>query len=520
MAKIRIVVLLAGSIALLLVILALQLLAPGDQLEQTGPGDAHIVFSADHGMVLAPGACLTVRWQVDHVKAVHLNGQPEVGQGIQQVCVDEKTLPVLHVDFTDNTATDVTLNIDFLVEQPATWLLVVAALLLGFATVFIALSRPSMTVSSAAPGGVRRTPRVVLVFAGIGMLFSLLLIVALLLELGLRFYFGQFGSRDEQAAYLLTRSQIDALASSTLPLPLVEYGLSPDFPGHNSLGYRGDEIAIPKPSGVYRIVALGDSSTYGNYLPYDETYPYDLQQVLRNDYGYQTVEVINGGVTNYTSWNMLADLAFRIPELQPDLVIVYAGWNDIDARELSPDCYSSPSPFLGLDPKRELRAAPASLSPSALYRFLAIKFGWMPNPAQSQNSVIDSSISCQPQVIAEIPQNIEANPPVYFERNLREMIVIGKALGIKMMFMSWAFNTNISYFPEFRRPAIAQHNAIVRQVAEESGTLFFDYAAVAPTDKGSWQDVAHLSTGGALEQAQDIAKYLVEQKVIPEAPAS
>ncbi|MEO8396021.1 MAG: GDSL-type esterase/lipase family protein [Chloroflexota bacterium] len=514
MTKVRIVALLMAAVALILVFLALQLFAPGDKLE-TDSGDAHIVFSADHGMLIAPGACVTVRWQVDHIQTVYFNELPTVGQGIEQVCTNTPTLPVLRVEFQDGTAQDYHLGVQFLVEQPSIWLLISAGVLLGVVSLYVALSRPA--VAAPSPAG-RRTPRIVLVFAALGMVISGIVVLAVVTELGLRFYFGQFGTQDEKTAYLRSRSEIDSLQSPLIVLPFVEYGLSPDFPGHNQLGYRGDEIELPKPAGVYRIVALGDSSTYGSYVPYDKTYPYDLEQVLRDQYGYKHVEVINAGVTNYTSWNMLTDLAFRISELQPDLVIVYAGWNDLDAREQSPDCYSAPSPFLGLDPRRDLRAQPADLSPSALVRLLATSFGWMQNPALVDKTVVESRISCSPQVVAEIPQNLQANPPVYFERNLREMIGVAQSLEIKLMFMSQAYNANIAYFPEFRRPAIIEHNAITARVAQENGALFFDYAAIAPTDKDSWIDVAHLTVSGNQAMAQDIAQYLIDQKVIPEAP--
>src|SRR6188474_800569 len=110
---------------------------------------------------------------------------------------------------------------------------------------------------------------------------------------------------------------------------------------------------------------MGDSATYGTSNPYDETYPYFLGEVLRDEMGYTNVEVINGGVRHYTSWNLFVDLAFRVAELKPDLVIVYAGWNDMDAREVSPDCYSAPGPYLGLDPHHVVLAQPAELPASA-----------------------------------------------------------------------------------------------------------------------------------------------------------
>jgi lysophospholipase L1-like esterase len=505
--KVQIVVLLVGAIALILVILALQLLAPGGKIDQTGEGNAHIVFSADQGMLIAPGSCVTVRWQVDHIQAVHFDDQPAVGQGIEQVCTNDGKLPVLQIEFRDDTVQNYQLRIRFLVERPLSWFLFSVGVLLTLSSLCVALSRPSSTPPT-------RPSRRMLIFAVLGMVTSTVIVLGVIAEVGLRLYFGQFGTKGEKIAYLRSRAEIIAAQSDLLTFPFVGYVPSPDFPGHNTLGYRGDEILVPKPSGVYRIVVLGDSSTYGALVPYDKTYPADLQQILRDDYGYKNLDVVNGGVPLHTSWNFLMNLAFRVSELQPNLVIVYPGWNDLSPREQSPDCYSAPGPFLGLGASRYVLARPADLSPSALSRFLSIGFGWMPIPTADYERVTNPDIQCPPQVKSEIPQNLQANPPIYFERNLREMIGIAHGLGIKIMFMTWAYNPHSPLFPEYRAPGIVEQNAIIARVAQENGALFFDYAPIASMDPMNWEDISHVSVRGALEQAQKIARFLVDQGVI------
>lgn len=41
------------------------------------------------------------------------------------------------------------------------------------------------------------------------------------------------------------------------------YGLNPAHPEISTQGLRDDEVAIPKPPGLWRILILGDSITYG-----------------------------------------------------------------------------------------------------------------------------------------------------------------------------------------------------------------------------------------------------------------
>ncbi len=511
MTKARTLAFLVIAIALILIILALQLIAPGEKSLHETIGDASITFTADRRMVAAPGGCVTVHWQVEYIEAVYINGEPTVGEGERDTCVTETTMPVLRVEFTGGAVTDYTLTIDFLIFQPSTWLLVSAAILLGLASLYVVLTRPA---PAARQTDGRRTPRSILVFAGIGMLVTGLVITALILELALRFYFGNYGSRAEQDAYIYSRAEIEAREDSQIPLPFVEYGLSPDFPGQNTLGYRGDEIQVPKPDGVYRIVVLGNSTTYGTFVPYNQTFPYDLQTVLRDDYHHQNLEVVNGGVPGYTSWNTFVSLALRVTELQPDLVIVYEGGNDVLPREVPPDCYSAPSPFLGLDPRRQLRAQPGELSPSALYRFIAANLGWTPDAEQLENGTITSRVGCSSADKAAYDDYLAANAPTYFERNLRDMIGVADANGIRLMFLSWAYELADPEFTDAQRAAVSQHNAITARVAQENGALYLDYAAIAPTEKRFWNDNTHLTAEGNLGQAQAIAQFLDDHDVI------
>lgn len=71
----------------------------------------------------------------------------------------------------------------------------------------------------------------------------------------------------------------------------------------------------------------------------DKTFPYQLERILRGDYGNNNVEVINAGVGGYDSWESLINLQFRVLDIDPDLIIVYHGTNDVHTRLVLPDAY-------------------------------------------------------------------------------------------------------------------------------------------------------------------------------------
>src|SRR5579871_1403177 len=131
MTKIRLLALWIGTATLVLIVFALQLLAPGDTVQATGVGSATIQFSGDHRMVAVPGMCMVVRWQVDQIQAVYVNGMPSIGQGSQQVCVTDTQMPSLRIVFKDGTTATYLLAITFLTEQVSTWLLIGVLILLG-----------------------------------------------------------------------------------------------------------------------------------------------------------------------------------------------------------------------------------------------------------------------------------------------------------------------------------------------------------------------------------------------------
>jgi lysophospholipase L1-like esterase len=97
----------------------------------------------------------------------------------------------------------------------------------------------------------------------------------------------------------------------------------------NALGLRGPEAApVPAP-GVHRVLALGDSATFGEYLPADEAFPALLQRELEARTG-ERFEVLNAGVEGYNSEAELAFLQTRGLALRPETVVVGLNLNDYD----------------------------------------------------------------------------------------------------------------------------------------------------------------------------------------------
>ncbi|MEM9379623.1 MAG: SGNH/GDSL hydrolase family protein [Planctomycetota bacterium] len=101
---------------------------------------------------------------------------------------------------------------------------------------------------------------------------------------------------------------------------------------HGAQGFRGDDLPLPKPEGTLRIACLGGSSTYATGPTRDEfTWPARLQALLEGRLADRDVDVLNGGVPSWNSFECLGNLAFRVLPYEPDIVLVYLSTNDAEA---------------------------------------------------------------------------------------------------------------------------------------------------------------------------------------------
>ena len=142
----------------------------------------------------------------------------------------------------------------------------------------------------------------------------------------------------------LTRADLDPIGheldkANIQPHPYLAYANRPHYKSregakrqvsHNSMGLRGPEVILPKPEGVFRIICLGGSSTYGHGPSSDQTtWPARLEHHLRTARPETPVEVINAGCRGYSTFESLSNYAFRLSDLNADLVLIYHTVNDM-----------------------------------------------------------------------------------------------------------------------------------------------------------------------------------------------
>jgi hypothetical protein len=94
----------------------------------------------------------------------------------------------------------------------------------------------------------------------------------------------------------------------------------------NSLGFRGMEVDQNK-NNIFKILCIGDSFTFGDFVDDTATYPYYLQKLCQQES--EDTVVFNAGIGGTT----LIDHFHFLPKyltIQPDLVILNFTENDIE----------------------------------------------------------------------------------------------------------------------------------------------------------------------------------------------
>jgi lysophospholipase L1-like esterase len=408
---------------------------------------------------------------------------------------------------------ELTLTADARIESPAYLAVIVAAQIVAAgAGAWLLLQQPAVRLPGKA--------EILLPVISLALTF-------LLLEVGARLWLRYLASPAQYDRYVLFTS-LEPAHLAWAPHPYLSYAPTPGYhkglTSHNSQGYRNREFPLAKPAGVFRIVALGGSSTYDVRIEDNaQTFTAQLERLLREEYGYENVEVINAGVPGYNSWEILVNLEFRVLDVEPDLIIVYEGTNDVHARLVAPAAYRGDNSGR----RQAWRVPPVALwEHSALLRIVSRGLNL------TRQVSVDDFVSAPTFVswpfedrLAETdltPEEIlRANPPTFFQRNLENIVAVAHEHEVEVLLATWAhspllndYASQAAYQAGFR-----ENNQVVIEVAESHGVALYDFAAVMSQDRLYWADGRHVNEAGALKKAELFAEFLDANGLI-EAPAS
>jgi len=265
----------------------------------------------------------------------------------------------------------------------------------------------------------------------------------------------------------------------------------------NALGMRGPEMPVEKPAGVYRILCLGGSTTYGTGATGDaRTYPARLEHYLneRAPAGLR-YEVGNCGVSGYTTAENLINLALKLVDLDPDAILIYAAANDarpIQARGFKSDYshYRRTWPVTELTPLDEWM-----LKHVRLYCWLTR--GLDPEKqlsAQGHRTFVPNFRELHVPSSQGVPEEGLAS----FFRNLEEMIAIARVHGIQPVLSTFATcRANWKPGEEDFLETVAAINARLPAFTAAHDVPLLDIAAALDERCDLFDDWMHLNDEGS-----------------------
>ena len=348
------------------------------------------------------------------------------------------------------------------------------------------------------------------------LLLITLVLMFIILEGGSRVYVCHFADTSTQAKILYPGQC--GLQAKFQPHHYLNYHGQPNYVSldglnrHNSWGFRGDEIVMPKPAGVYRIVTIGGSTTYTEDVKdWTKDFARQLEREL-NERFQRTIEVINAGLGGWNSWESLINLNFNVVQLNPDMIIIYHGTNDVHTRLVNPAQYASDNS--GRRTQWKKFDIPIMFQ-STLFRLVTGL-----NPLGGLGPFIDTPTTAAgtketgfvPQLNGTPLETLKANPPNYFERNLRNMIGIATEHDITVLLATWAHTDEYDDYAatEHYRIGFQQNNEVVKGLGKRSDVFFFDFQAAMPTNIEYWADGRHVNEAGAELKGKLFATYIYE----------
>lgn len=342
-------------------------------------------------------------------------------------------------------------------------------------------------------------------FQNIGMMVSSVLVFLLLGECGTRavdrvFNDVPFFSGDEY-----TELYVEHPFLMRVPRPGAHFQVY----SVNRHGFRGRELELPKPAGVYRILTLGGSAAWDtNVSDTDHTWAAQLEDRLnaemRRRGRTRRFEVVNGGVPGYNSAESLTNFIWRGIPIDPDAVLVYQGYNDFKPNRY-PGFRSDYSHWRARD--------------HSVMRLLAQRFRLL----HHLNGLLSRFHAYRGERFDTVAQpGLDA-----FRDNLRRIIVLARDRGIEPMLATYAmsvteanrtahpekFRSLEKYLPTLTFAGVIDAHRRYNQVVVDLGRVLdvpvADVSAGVPADFEHFSDHCHFADPGAARAAEVMAEMIL-----------
>lgn len=278
----------------------------------------------------------------------------------------------------------------------------------------------------------------------------------------------------------------------------------------NSLGFRGPEIAMPKPADTVRVAFLGASTTWcaevsGN----DYVWPHVVTASLSQAFPGVRFDYVNSGVPGYTIQSILKNLEYRVAPLQPDVIVIYEAANNlfgemrelalkrgiIENRDIEVTSWPSQYSLLWYFVEKNLRVMTAQRMAEKKEGLLDVDVNRLGSEYRQALTELVRAAQRSAKLVAVATFSIQPRRDQSPEQQMR------------------ASSSALFYMP-FLAPATiieiyGRYNRIIREVARESGVLLFEGEGDIPGDAAHFTDTVHFTDLGSRAMAERISRPLI-----------
>lgn len=303
----------------------------------------------------------------------------------------------------------------------------------------------------------------------------------------------------------------------------------------NNYGFRGEEMVLPKPDDEYRVFIIGGSTTECLYLDDSESVDRTLQDALaKNNPGSKKIKVYGAGKSGDRSDHHISMLVHRVTQMQPDMVIVFAGMNDLSASIFNHDYLH--------------RGSNTRVSRFIMFRIFSTEFQIPRYLYRAAENVIPEyrgrrvleSLTLESNYKSKI--ELRKNAPITdkvpvlkkeeYRNNLKTLAGVAKGHGFKMIFMTQASTWNskvdpdaknwhwmtyrdgATYKEEVMDKSLEEMNDVMREVGVELTIPVYDLARNIPKSTEYFYNDIHFNVTGARKAGEDLGKFILETGLI------
>lgn len=267
----------------------------------------------------------------------------------------------------------------------------------------------------------------------------------------------------------------------------------------NHLGFRGELPRYTRTEGVARVACLGGSTTVGGL-------PEEIEKYLNKGGGKPRFEVLNFGLSGWSSMHSLANLVFNVVDYSPDYIVIHHGWNDQESCQVS-CARGDASHKYRVRRYRTLSPAESFLiKESYLYRSMVL---------DQLDEWIAPLSTMEEKDFGPCPEDLckKGGSFYHYRRNLETMIHVARARNIMPMLASMPHSTQPPEMDRHQLKGFKQANNVMREVAFafRDRVLFVDLDGLM-TGKfnAHFTDIGHLDVTGKRAKASIIGKVILE----------